>query len=126
MDPFWKSFFEDFRERGRDATPFLFTLAALVGLLIVGAIFDDLTRDPAVTGFMLRTLPWAGAIVAVVMVVLVVTAIRRARGRKRERWQRRELSCDEWRVARSKLKSGSNDYNSVKPVSRPPDTDLKM
>jgi hypothetical protein len=126
MDPFWKSFFEDFRERGRDATPFLFTLAALVVLLIVGGIFDEITRDPAVADFMRRALPWAGTIAVVGILVSVIMAIRRARNRRRERWQRHELSCDEWRVARSKLKSGLNKFNSVKPVSRPPDTDLKM
>jgi len=126
MNPFWKAFFEDFRERGRDATPFLFTLAALVGLLIVGAIFEEIVRDPAVTDFMLQTLPWAGVVVVVWALILIVVAIRRARNRERERLERQELSCDELRVARSKLKSGINKFKSVKPVSRPLDLDLKM
>ena len=100
MDPFWKTFFEDFRERGRDATPFLFTLAASTCLFIGGVIVEE----AGLAKYIVPTLLLA-VVFAFVWVVVLIT---RARTRQRERWERRELSCDEWRVARSKLKRDGN------------------
>ena len=100
MDPFWKTFFEEFKDRGRDATPFLITLAAMVCLLIVVGIVDEAGLANHIVGAVFLAVVFA--------FVWAVVKIVRARTRQRERWERRELSCDEWRVARSKLKKDGN------------------
>jgi hypothetical protein len=104
MDLSWKAFFEEFKDRGRDATPFLITLAALTCLLITAGALNE----SGVADFIAPGLPWAGMIAVAWVLAWVVVAIRRARKRRDERWERRELSRDEWRVARSKLKKDSN------------------
>ena len=103
MDPFWRTFSEELKARGRDATPFIFTLAGLACLLIAAAIVNEVNESRLV-GLIAPGLPWAGAIAVVWAARRVMLAIRRARKRRREHWERHELSCDEWRVARSKLK----------------------
>lgn len=100
MDPFWRTFSEELKARGRDATPFIFTLAGLACLLIAAAIVNE----SRLVGLIAPGLPWVGAIAGVWAASRVILAIRRARKRQREHWERHELSCDEWRVARSKLK----------------------
>jgi len=94
MNPFWRSFFDEFKDRGRDATPFLFTLGVLVP-----AVFIAEANGLQIT----LALPWAGVLVVVWMLIWAVGAICRHRRRRYDRWERRELSCDELRVARSKL-----------------------
>lgn len=104
MDPFWKTFSEELKDRGRDGTPFVFTLAGLVFLLIAAAILKE-----SGLGRLIRpALPWLGSVVVVWAVARGVLAIRHARKRRRERWERHELSWDEWRVARSRLKRDQN------------------
>jgi hypothetical protein len=104
MDPFWKTFFEEFKERGRDASPFLITLAAMFGLLLLAGIAES-------CGWMDRlvaAVPWVGTIAAAAVLGWLVAAIRRARHHPPRGWERQELSCDEWRAARSKLKRNQN------------------
>jgi len=118
MDPFWKTFCEDVKDRGRDATPFLVTLAALAGLCIAIGIVGE----TQLVGFIMPASFCAGVFVMIWAFVM----FWRTRNRRRETGERRELSSDELRVARSKLKSGLNGFKSVRPVIRPPDTDLKI
>lgn len=100
MDPFWKTFFEEFKERGRDASPFLITLAAMFGLLLLGALAESCGWfDHLAAAF-----PWVGTIAAVTVLAWALASLRRAGKRRTERWERQELSCDEWWAARSKLK----------------------
>jgi len=100
MDPFWKTFSEEFKDRGRDATPFLFTLAALVGLCVLACIAEESGMGEYIGG---------GLVVAVILAFAWKTVQHlRSRTRQQERWERKELSCDEMRVARSKLKPDRN------------------
>lgn len=73
----------------------MLSLAGFFALLIVGAIIhhNDLDRyvAPALPALGLLLVAWGWK------------AIRQARARRRERLQRSPLSCDELRVARSKL-----------------------
>jgi hypothetical protein len=95
MSPFWGSFFENVRGRGRNATLFLVVLAILFFALFASMIPSS--RD---------LLQFADAVIAGIVVFLVAwfcVAAHKARERNRDRFSRRPLSCDELRVARSKL-----------------------
>ncbi|PYJ00162.1 MAG: hypothetical protein DME25_21380 [Verrucomicrobia bacterium] len=96
MSPFWNSLFEHVKDCGRDATLFLITLAGLLGALVGVAIIclNDWAE------YVVRALPVLGLFA----VIWAFLAIRRARARRRQRLQRKPLSDDELRVARSKLK----------------------
>lgn len=94
MNPFWKTFFEEFKDRGRDATPFLITVGVLVPVVLIAE-----TNGMHLT----LVLPWVGVVLAAWMLIWLVWAIGSSRKRRRQRWERHELSRDELRVARSKL-----------------------
>lgn len=95
MGPFWKSLGEDLKDRGRNPMVFIIAVAVFFGLDGLIAIINE----TGLTQYVTSSLPWMG----VLAVVWAGTAIRRARARRRERLQHPPLSCDELRVARSKL-----------------------
>ena len=79
----------------RNANFFMLSLAGFFGLLIIVAIIRHLDLDqyivPALPALVLGLIAWSWR------------AIRQARARRGERLQRMPMSCDELRVARSKL-----------------------
>lgn len=101
MDPFWKAFFGEFKERGRNVTPFLVTLPLLLGVVIL----VELAGRTPLGEDLLAILSGAG--VLLVGVWIFVTICRNG-SRQSERWERKELSDDELRVARSKLTGDRN------------------
>ena len=94
MNPFWSGF-EHLKNCGRDATPFLYTLAGILGLLIAVAVI----LQTELCSYALPALPWIGLVAAGWMCL----AIRRSMARRRERLERRLLSDDELFKARCKL-----------------------
>jgi len=95
MTPFWNSLFDHLKGCGRNATLFMFALAAFFGLLILAAVvFTTEIRQ--------YLLPALG-IPGILALIWLSREIRRARVRRRERLQRGPLSDDELRVAREKL-----------------------
>lgn len=95
MSPFWNSLFDHLRGCGRNATIFMLALAGFFGLLIAAATIYQ-TR---IWQYVVPALPAIG-------LVWACKAIQRAR--RPERLQRSPLSCDELRVARSKLVKARN------------------
>lgn len=103
MSPFWGSFFENVRGRGRNATLFLAVLAILFLTLLAGMF--QTSKD---------LLQYADTIVAVIVVFLgawFCLAIHKARVHDRDRFQHRPLSRDELKVARSKLLRRESSLN---------------
>jgi fumarate reductase subunit D len=103
MSPFWGSFFENVRGRGRSATLFLVVLAILFLALLVGMIPSS--QD---------LLQFADAVIAMVVVFLVVwfcLAANKARARNRDGSFQHPLSRDELKVARSKLTRRKSPMN---------------
>src|SRR6267378_3483572 len=100
MGPFWKSLGEDLKDRGRNPTVFIIAVAVFFGLIALIAIINE----TGLTQYIIPALPWTG----VLAVVWAGVAIRRAWARRRERLQHPPLSCDELRVARSKLVKDRN------------------
>lgn len=99
MSPFWASLFDHLKDCGRNATIFLAGLAGFSGALVVGTIMFKIVHDQDFHPYLPAALTGTG----LVIVVWSFTAIRRAFGRDRERLRHPPLSCDELRVARSKL-----------------------
>jgi hypothetical protein len=93
MNSCWASFCEQLKRCGRHGTLFIFTLAALVALSIVVGIVQATELGP----YLLPLLTSVGLLALWRGVVL----FRRARHRERTKFS--PLSCDELRVARSKL-----------------------
>jgi hypothetical protein len=124
MKPIWSMLYDNAKDR-RYGVLFLFAPLALVGAV---ALAVGLLTLLDVAGL----LPYALCGIALWFVWMVVKLVCKVvrlfcePERQREGWQRHELSCNEKRVAQSKLKSGMNKFKSVKPVSRPLDLDLKM
>ena len=120
MNPFWASFFDHLKGCGRNAAIFLITLGVLFGLVISAGILGGNDSHNA-NDFIAALL---GGCVLILLAVVGV-AFRRA-------WQEYRggrcgtLSSDELCRARSKLRNGLQGFKSVKPVERPPDTDLRM
>jgi len=114
MSPFWSSFCHQFRQCGRSGTWFIATILALVGLPALAAFLDAQGASqfigPLFAGLTLIFGFWLFGL------------IRRAWKRRKDFWERRPLSSDEIRVARSKLKSAYPPRTIIKPM---PDTDLK-
>ncbi|HEX4263250.1 MAG TPA: hypothetical protein VH597_02840 [Verrucomicrobiae bacterium] len=103
MSPFWGSFFENVKGRGPNATLFLVVVALLFLTVFVSLI--PVGQD---------LLQCADAVIAGVVVFLVAwfcIAINKARARNRDRFSPRPLSCDELRVARSKLLRQKSSMN---------------
>jgi len=98
MNPFWKTFFEELKERGHNASLFVFTLLCVSVVLIITT--SCRIRLDHVMAF----LPGLGVFAA----AMVCVAWRRKRKRQRERAPIGPLSCDELRVARSKLTRDRN------------------
>lgn len=119
MSPFWATVFSELRERGKQPHIFIIALAALLVIIIFGAMLKDIVGQdnfnhyvgPALCGLIFLWFVWA------------VAKICLAIFRKPERTNFSRLSSDERAKARSKLR------NEMKPVRRPPprapDTDLK-
>ena len=99
MSPFWAGLFDQLKDCGRHATIFLVGLAGCFGALIVGAIFSKVVNDQGFHPY----LPTALAAIGLAVVVWSFKTVRRAFTRDRERLRHPPLSCDELRVARSKL-----------------------
>jgi hypothetical protein len=123
MKSIWSKLYDDTKDRRYAALFVLVPLAIFICLSILAGLVESSEILEHVTE---GELLWAGGLVVGWVFVCVVVTIRRSRKHRPEHWERRELSCDERRVARSKLKSGMNKFKSVKPVSRPLDLDLKM
>ena len=122
MGPFWGSFFDQFKTCGRERG-FAAFCAAFGGMVALGILASflkaaELDRYGGIVLalFALWTAAWLGI------------AIRRAWLARRDRLGVAKLSSDELRKARSKLKNDfikTNQFPSVKPAERVPDTDLK-
>jgi hypothetical protein len=95
MSSFWGSLFEHLRDCGRNATLFLIALAGIGLVLLAGLILSEFDVLERVT----EVWPLLAAIAA----AWIFLTIRRALRRHRERIRFPPLSCDELRVARSKL-----------------------
>ena len=91
MSPFWGSLGEQLKDCGRNATLFLLSLAAIIGLLIFA---ESLAFALPLAGFFL--LLW------------LVVVIWRMFFRRRERSKYSRLSSDELTKARSKLVKNRN------------------
>ncbi len=95
MNPFWRSFSDQFQRCGRNPTLFLMALPAVLGLVSLGVVlYSTRLREyvlPVASGLVLCFLGW------------VLVARRRARARRRAAPAFPPLSRDELRVARSKL-----------------------
>jgi hypothetical protein len=101
MKSVWSTLYDNVKDR-RYGVLFVATLAGSVALLIAVGIAADMGVDIA------AVLLWAGGFAVGWALVWAAMTIHRARKHQRERWTRQELSCDEWRVARSKLKKDGN------------------
>lgn len=95
MGPFWKSLGEDLKDRGRNPTVFIIAVVIFFGLIGLFAII----KETGLIQYVIPTLLWMSVLAAAWAVVV----IRRARARRRVRLEHPPLSCDELRVARSKL-----------------------
>lgn len=78
----------------------MLSFAGFIGLLLVGVLIHHNDLDQ----YVVPVLPVLG----LALVAWGWKAIRRARAQRRERLQRSPLSCDELRVARSKLMKDRN------------------
>ena len=107
MKSIWSTLHDNVKDR-RYAVLFFAPLAVLACLAIVGGIAEDLGAFEHIAAW----LPWAGGLAAAWALVWVARAIRRARKRRREGWERKELSSDEMRAARSKLMRDGNHKNA--------------
>lgn len=106
MIPFWTSLSDDLKVCGRNVKFFLCVFIAFFGVpVLIAVVIETRVRE-----YLLPALPWAG----VVALAWLAVGIHRARARRRERLQRRPLSCDELRVARSKLMKDRNLKANVK------------
>lgn len=100
MSPFWGSLGEHLKDCGRNATLFVMSLAAMIGLLIlVGWILQTSLRD---------SLACALLVAAFFMLVWFGVAIRQTIIRNRQRSRFPRLSSDELAKARSKLVKNQN------------------
>ncbi len=105
MSPFWAGLFENLRERGRNATLFLVALAALVGLLVLGAVLERILRSVDIDADAARVVL---ALAALAAAALLVRGMRRAFFGPRGRSSISRLSSDELTKARSKLQRNRN------------------
>jgi hypothetical protein len=95
MSPFWTSFFTNLKADRRSTTLFMITLAGMFILIVLAtALWANNLQD-----YVIRALPGVG----VFAVVWIGVSIHRARANRRQRLDRRPLSFDELRKARSKL-----------------------
>jgi membrane protease YdiL (CAAX protease family) len=95
MKPTWSTLYDDVKDR-RYALLFLIAMPLLLGIASVVGLIENspLAQDFPVILFLL----------GVIVVLWVFGTIWRRRKRRPERWERKKLSSDELRVARSKLK----------------------
>lgn len=95
MNPFWGSFFDHLKDRGRNAALFVVALGGLFVLLIVTAWAVENGHDDSI----IAALSAAGLFFA----IFAGGAIRRMFLNRRDRLKFPKLSSDELRKARSKL-----------------------
>lgn len=95
MSHFWRGLFDHLKDCGRHGMLFLAGLAGFAFLLAAVAIVHTTGLDE----YLVRALP----AIILLLVTWLCVVIRRWRARRRERLPRSRLSCDELRVARSKL-----------------------
>lgn len=88
----------------QNARLFILTLAAFFALPIVLIFVATLVHEAGLDDFV----PPALAVMGGLLVAGAWKAMQRARARRRERLERSPLSCDELRVARSKLMKDRN------------------
>ena len=94
MIPFWRYLYDHFKDR-RYGALFLLTFFLGGGAMLVAAQLWRSWR-PEYSRYV-----WPG--LSIFGLALVLSAIRSFRSNRRNCWQRRPLSSDEMRVARSKL-----------------------
>jgi hypothetical protein len=99
MSPFWAGLFDHLKDCGRNSTAFLGGLAGLFGVLVIGTIVSKFVHEEGSQPFIIVF----GAGIALWMATWSIATLRRAFGRRRDRLRHPPLSCDELRVARSKL-----------------------
>lgn len=104
MNPFWSNFFEHLKDCGRNGTIFIATLGFLLGLLILSGIIGESRFHECIVPAM--------SIAGALSLAWFSVVIRKANLRRRERLERRPLSRDEMRVARSKLMKERSEKKS--------------
>ena len=98
MSPFWAGLFDHLKDCGRNSAAFLGGLAGLFGVLVIGAIISRFVHEEDAQPYVIAF----GAGIALWLAAWSIATLRRAFGR-RDRSRYPPLSCDELRVARSKL-----------------------
>ncbi len=106
MNPFWASFFNHFKDCGRNAAWFLIALGGLFVFLVLSAVAIDNGHGELVVAVIIT--------MAVYFVLLCCTALRRAWVDRKNRLRFPKLSSDERIKARSKL------VKPCQPVKLPP------
>ena len=99
---FWRNLYDQFKDR-RYAALFLMALLASIALAVPAAKIYEAWRSE----YLLYLWPGIGLLAA----GFGWSVFRRARARRRNRWNYRPLSCDEVCVARSKLLRDRNVRN---------------
>ena len=103
MGPFWGTFFENIRERGRNGMLFLIALAALVGVLVLSGLAETVAHGINAEGFASLVLGLLTVVGCFAGVRIAVRIRQRLRVRRTAQTHLR-LSSDELAKARSKLK----------------------
>jgi hypothetical protein len=117
MKLIWSTLYDGVKDR-RNGMFFLLTgPATLVALVLAFKLLNRLNAG--------TLLPYA-LVVGSAGLVWGIVRLCRAPSCRRVRRERQVLSLHERHVARSKLRPCESTFKSVKPVLRPPDTDLKM
>lgn len=103
MNSFWGNLYDHFKDR-RYGALFLVSLVAFLGVLVLGAVIEEIFRAFDLQEYFLQALPGVGILAA----AWVWRGVRQERARRREQLRHSPLSRDELRVARSKLLKDRN------------------
>jgi hypothetical protein len=103
MNSFWASFFEQLKGCGRNATIFMSALAGVLGLVVLAVAL----HNAGLFDFLVPVLPGIG----ILLFAWGFRTVRRLLRLRRDRMKYPPLSCDELRVARSKLRRDGNSNN---------------
>ncbi|HEY1718689.1 MAG TPA: hypothetical protein VGH42_10425 [Verrucomicrobiae bacterium] len=98
MNSIWSNLYDSFKDR-RYAFLFFATFFASLILIVLVAGVCGMIDDSNIQAYFLQVLPGVG----ILIIALVWRAIRKTRARRRNKFQRQEMSRDEIRKARSKL-----------------------